>query len=60
MGVNSYMFIPLYGDGYEIFVQFLRKDKIVSLDDVAVAYFILDRIPVGWNDNLHDLNFKYL
>ena len=41
------MFIPLYGDGYEIFVQFLRKDKIVSLDDVAVAYFILDRIPVG-------------
>ena len=41
------MFITLYGDCYEIFVQFLCKHEVVSLDDVAVADFILDRIPVG-------------
>ena len=58
--LNSYLFIPLYSDCYEIFVQFFCKHEIVSLDDVAVADFVLDGVPVGCNNMIIYLTMNFI
>ena len=43
----NYILVPLLGNRYQVLVQLLGKEEVVPLDDIAVAYLVLDIFPIS-------------